>query len=201
MGSACSAERGRESWYERTYGRSADRDARTRARRHKMVPALASALLLPALAGCGSSVSSPKPTANPTEQAGPKGAYNVYKPSAALLPTCAHTGKPIALPVDFPKQFPLPKGSAITGTSKQFGAVVVNGFVPTKKFATSLTFFMSELPAAGFRIGDHDAEPPREGEGAYVGHGYIGRFKIHSIPGCTSALTFQASARSSKPAK
>lgn len=154
---------------------------------------LACTSLLPVLAGCGGSSSTNSPTPTPQTVR--------YDAALAAIPACAHAGKAVSLPNSFPRAFPFPGGSAITSTSTQFGATVINGYVPSKNFNTTLQFFMKGLPAAGFRIGDHDAEPPREGEGEYIGHGFVGRFKIRSIAGCSGALTFQASSKKGQPVK
>ena len=117
------------------------------------------------------------------------------QPSAAHLPSCAHVSKAIPLPAGFPTQFPLPCGTAITSHRKGFyGAAVIHGVIPSSSFAGSLAFFMREVPRAGFKLSEADSEPPREGEAGYRGHGYVGRWKIHSIAGCSTALTLDASA-------
>lgn len=148
----------------------------------KIVQGLA-LLVLVALAGCGSSSSQSRSTASS------------YKPSIAGLPTCTAVRRALPLPASFPQDFPLPSGLVITSSRKgYYNATVIHGVMPSRSFQRSLRFFTGALPRAGFKLTESDSEPPREGEAAYRGNGYVGRWKIHNILGCAKALTVDISA-------
>ena len=43
-------------------------------------------------------------------------------------------------------------------------------------------------PRAGFATIESEAEPPSEAEGVYRGHGYLGRWVVHSLADCPHAV-------------
>lgn len=111
-----------------------------------------------------------------------------YAPSRARIPACAGGGRAIALPRGFPASFPMPPGTAIIARQYYRGdrrRIVVSGVAPLT-VRSGLIFFQSALPAAGFRLGQGDSEAA-EAESLYKGHGYLGRWKLHAIDGCTIA--------------
>jgi hypothetical protein len=77
----------------------------------------------------------------------------------------------------------------VTGVEQRNGGQVITAMAPwdVKSVAASLTH---DLAASGFKNGKGDSEL-NEAEAAYAGAGYMGRWKIHSVPGCPAAVTFQ----------
>lgn len=118
----------------------------------------------------------------------------VYKRSAARVPACAHAGRVIALPRAFPATFPFPPGTAITAQQGYRGDLtrpVISGIVPSATFASTVSFFLQELPRAGYRIRDGEAET-FEAESVFLGRGYIGRWRIRALDSCPSAMVLFA---------
>jgi len=112
-----------------------------------------------------------------------------YKKSAARTPACAQAGRAIALPRSFPAAFPFPPGTAITSNTPYGGdptKPVIGGVIPSSSFAAVVTFFVTQLPQAGFRLRDGDSEAA-EAESVFVGHGYIGRWRVRGLDTCPSA--------------
>lgn len=138
------------------------------------------------VSACGSSSHSAarKPTA----------AVAAYHPSAASLPACAKAGTAIPLPRGFPASFPLPPGTAITAHHSGVGHEVdISGVVPATSFQAAVSFFPRELPKRSFRVTHYEADPERDSEGNFRGHGYVGGWSLRVIPAC-KALTFTAGA-------
>lgn len=151
--------------------------------------ALVALALLPA--GCG------KSTSAPSNAAGNSTPAYTYAPSAAKVPACTKAGKAIPLPKKFPHQFPFPRGTLIESTKplilkQQIG---IYGYVPSKGFAPTVTFFKTQVPKHGFKRLDFEVDEPNDSEGVYRGFGTIGRWKLASIPGCKGAMRFSASAQ------
>ena len=114
----------------------------------------------------------------------------LYKRSAARAPACAHAGRAIALPRGFPASFPFPPGTAITSVIGYRGdntKPVISGIVPSTGFGPTVSFFLTGLPQAGFRLRDGEAEAA-EAESVFVGHGYIGRWRLRALDTCSSAM-------------
>jgi hypothetical protein len=127
------------------------------------------------LAGCGSAAS---------------GGSAPYRPSNASIPKCAHAGRAISLPKEFPHNFPLLAGTAITAKST-FGDLVVNGFVPSESFDSTVKDLTNTLSNAGWTAAEQDAEPPFEADSIDAGSGYYAQWKLRSIPGCSGAMTIR----------
>lgn len=144
-----------------------------------MQRALSAAAALLFLAGCGG------------------GSSHTYTPSAARLPACAHAGKAIAMPSGFPADFPFPDGSAITSAKKALKVTVVKGVIPITSFKDTASFFTREVRNAGFKVLYSEADPPRDAEGSYRGHGYAGRWTLEHLPACSEAVAFAAFAQPS----
>ncbi len=139
------------------------------------------------LAGCSASGNTGAPPIIGRSAARP--VSYTYTPSRAHVPACAGAGRAIALPQGFPATFPMPPGTAITARQYYRGdrrRIVVSGVAPIT-VRSGLIFFQSTLPAAGFRLGQGDSEAA-EAESLYKGHGYLGRWKLHAIDGCTTAV-------------
>jgi len=93
------------------------------------------------------------------------------------------------LPRSFPATFPFPPGAAITSNTPYGGdptKPVIGGVIPASSFAAAVTFFVTQLPQAGFRLRDGDSEAA-EAESVFVGHGYIGRWRVRGLDTCPSA--------------
>lgn len=153
--------------------------------------AAAGCLTALALVGCGISSSNVSgTTATPTS-------YR-YHPAAASVPSCARAGKAISLPLDFPAKFPFPAGTVIVrsgrGRPLLKGQVGIYGFVPSPTFSETVLFFKNEIERSGFRRLDFEVDTPHDSEGAYSGHGTIGRWALSAIVGCPHAMRFSASA-------
>lgn len=167
----------------------------------KRVSPVVVALLLVVTAGCGTSSSSAS-TRRPLPGSAAPGDAFLYSPTAAGIASCAHPGKAIALPSDFPRAFPFPYGTDIDrigrGAPLLKGQVGIYGFVPSGSFASTVNFFKAQVPRQGFKRLDFEVDSPNDSEGTYQGHGKIGRWQLRSIPGCPHAMTFAASAQSTK---
>lgn len=93
------------------------------------------------------------------------------------------------MPRSFPSAFPFPPGAAITSNTPYGGDLtkpVIGGVIPASSFAAVVTFFVTQLPRAGFRLRDGDSEAA-EAESVFVGHGYIGRWRVRGLDTCPSA--------------
>jgi hypothetical protein len=146
------------------------------------------AALTAGLAGCGSSSGS-SPTATATTNS------FAYNPAHAHVPPCAHAGAPIALFGNFPKSFPFPPGTSITGHRVPIGGGIAEiGFIPAATFTAGVKFFPNELPHAGYKVLHVEIDAPHDSEGSYQGHGYLGGWSLRSISGCKGVLAMQASA-------
>ena len=132
-------------------------------------------LVAAVLAGCGS---------NGSNGSAP------YRPSTASIPKCAHAGRAIPLPKEFPHNFPLLTGTAIT-TKSTFGDLVVTGFVPSDSFDSTVKDFTNTLSNAGWTSAEQDAEPPFEADAIDAGTGYYAQWKLRSIPGCSGVMTIR----------
>jgi hypothetical protein len=117
-----------------------------------------------------------------------------YGPKQARVVTCAHAGKPIALPAAFPAQFPFPRGTTIDQTKPLLkGQIGIYGYVPSGGFVSTVNFFKREVVRAGFKLVGFEVDSPNDSEGTYRGHGKIGRWQLRSLPGCSKAMAFSAS--------
>jgi hypothetical protein len=120
-----------------------------------------------------------------------------YDPKAANVPACTHAGKAIPLPRDFPLQFPFPQGTAINKVGplpiKGVKGIEIDGFVPSTVFKDTVQFFRDEIPKAGFKLLDWQADAPNDSEGTYSGHGHIGGWQLKKLFGCTGAMHFASS--------
>ncbi len=125
-----------------------------------------------------------------------------YRPSAARVPACARVTHAIALPPGFPGLFPLPPHTAVTAWQRRAGgvavggvapahggyAVLVEGIVPARDVASAARSLLDASPRAGFATIEAEVEPPSDAEGVYRGHGYLGRWLVHSLVDCPGAV-------------
>jgi hypothetical protein len=127
-----------------------------------------------ALAGCGGGGKHTASTANTT------------------LPSCANVSyESKALPTGW--QVPLPDGFVATEVVDSPKIHQVIGRAPGS-FQSTVKFFRESLPAAGYEVGEGDAEED-EAESEFDGHGVHGRWRVNALLGCpdASAVTVAAS--------
>lgn len=124
----------------------------------------------------------------------PVAAPHALAPAAgvpAAMPSCANTGKPVALPSDFPASFPLPPGTLVTSAQQRSGGGVIGAVVPSDAHTVAV-FLDRALPASGFKNGVGESEPG-DAESTYAGQGYQGRWRardLRSCPGTVSLAIF-----------
>jgi hypothetical protein len=105
------------------------------------------------------------------------------------LPACAKVVQPIAIPPEFPANFPLPPGTVITAReNRSDDRIILTTVVPALDVKGAAQFFEQALPKAGFTITEGESEPG-EAEANYEGNGYKGRWKVNSIDGCSGAIS------------
>jgi hypothetical protein len=109
------------------------------------------------------------------------------------LPPCVHAGPPVNIPSEFPKNFPFPPGTLITGNKPAKVGTALIGFIPMQ-LDDARRFFIQKLPAAGFQLGRGEVEPG-EIEARFAGNAVVGYFKIRSVPDCPGALEFTIGVR------
>ncbi len=101
---------------------------------------------------------------------------------------CPAPGSPVPLPASFPKNFPLPPGTIIKSHSERSGGrVVFDGFITTS-LKEAVDFFQRELPKAGFKNKDGDAEED-EAEADFEGNGYTGHWKLRGSEACPNIVS------------
>jgi hypothetical protein len=103
------------------------------------------------------------------------------------IPRCAAGGSVIPPPPELPEDLPLPSGTVFTSMHVDVGTIVLSGVVPLD-LRGAATFFIEELPAAGYELGEGDAEQG-EAESVFAGHGYRGRWRVNGILDCPNAVT------------
>ena len=81
----------------------------------------------------------------------------------------------------------------ITSSGHPSGAVTVDGVTP-EEFRQAVAFFEREPPAAGFHLGEGDAEQG-EAESFFSGRGYSGKWKVNGILNCPGAVTLTIAVR------
>ena len=102
-------------------------------------------------------------------------------------PACAHAGKAIARPSELPATVVPPQTTLSSVTHPGSGMTLVTGVVPLQ-FRSVVEFFVTKLPAAGFRNTIGDAEMD-EAESRFAGPGMTGKWKVNGILGCPDAVT------------
>jgi hypothetical protein len=103
----------------------------------------------------------------------------------APLALCGRHPAAVAAPRDLPSSYPLPKHTVLTKIQRMRGVLVVQGLQPLG-IKDAGRFIITALPDAGYRIGRGDSEY-NEAETGFVGHGIVGRVKVHTLPGCSRA--------------
>jgi len=64
---------------------------------------------------------------------------------------------------------------------------LVTGVV-SQEFSRAVDFFVTKLPAAGYRLGSGDAEMG-EAEALFTGPSLRGKWKVNGIPNCAGAVS------------
>ncbi len=114
--------------------------------------------------------------------------------AAPVGPGCARAAKAVGRPDEVPAAV-LPPGTVLTSVVRSPGGVtLVTGVVPSE-FRNAVQFFVTKLPAAGFRNGVGDAEMD-EAEALFSGPGVQGKWKVNGILGCPGAVTLALYVRS-----
>jgi hypothetical protein len=102
--------------------------------------------------------------------------------ASAGLPSCNAKATSATLPAAFPSTFPLPPDTVLTSVGQGGGGTFVRGVVPMGLKQTA-EFFRREVPKAGFKPGEADAEP-WEAESEFSGEGVEGKWKVNELPRC-----------------
>lgn len=111
------------------------------------------------------------------------------KSQPALSPgACKETGSTTA-PAAFPKDLPLPSGFRVVETRKDGDYTVADGS-SAGTVEQVRDFFQRELPAAGYELGDGDAEEG-EAETEFEGKGIRGKLRIRAISGCDDRVSLE----------
>ena len=129
-----------------------------------------------ALAGCGGSSG---------ESASDKQAEKQLQTGSSKAPdfVCADKATRTALPAKFPAGFPLPTGSVVIGSEERSaGRVIVYAVSPRDVKATLAD--MQKVPDAGYSLKEGEVEE-RDAESNWEGNGYVGRWAIREIDGCS----------------
>ena len=114
--------------------------------------------------------------------------------SPLSTPPCSHTSKAVARPAEVPAAV-LPPETVLTSVAHPIGGMtLVTGVVP-HEFRNAVQFFVTKLPAAGFRNGAGDAEMD-EAEALFTGPNLHGKWKLNGILGCPEAVTLALYVRS-----
>jgi len=114
--------------------------------------------------------------------------------SPLSTPPCAHMSKAVARPAEVPAAV-LPPETVLTSVAHPIaGMTLVTGVVPDE-FRSAVQFFVTKLPAAGFRNGAGDAEMD-EAEALFTGPSLRGKWKLNGILGCPGAATLALYVRS-----
>jgi hypothetical protein len=112
-------------------------------------------------------------------------------PASPELPACAKASAALSTLPALPPEFPIPPGTRLTATEESGGITTVAGYVPSD-LRSAATFLQTHLPPAGYRLGLGDSEPD-EAESDFSGRGVSGRWKVHGILDCASAVTLTIS--------
>jgi hypothetical protein len=114
-------------------------------------------------------------------------AFTRHGSEAAPLSICGLHPAAVPAPRELPSSYPLPRHTVITRVQRVRGVVVVRGIQPLG-IRDAGRFLIKDLPRAGYRLGYGDAEAI-EVETDFVGHGSVGRVKVHTLPGCAHATS------------
>jgi hypothetical protein len=114
----------------------------------------------------------------------PQPAATRYDASTARRPPlCTQAGKPIPLPASFPSQFPFPARTSITFTTMMAGGVTrIRGYIASRDFSGTVTFFEDYLPLSGFGVKPMRVESTGIVDESFWGHGHAGIWTVNVLP-------------------
>ena len=115
------------------------------------------------------------------------GSSGTHASSAAKSSTSACASGRAPVRSDFPPEFPSPRGLVVGDAYRQSGAHVTQAYAGGS-LASIRDYFKNHLPAAGFRLGQGDAEAS-EAETDFFGHGLRGHLKLNEVPGCAGTVS------------
>lgn len=144
-------------------------------------------------AGCGSSggAASPKQSGSGTPQADASGHAAVQCPSPAAAPAPSW---PPQLPADLPK----PSPATIVKAFDRGRGVQQAQFVVPRSLRDEVIFVLHQLPAAGYRLGDGDAERT-EADTPFARGGTHGLIRLSALGPCRTEWTVVTVARGASP--
>ena len=114
----------------------------------------------------------------------------------AALPPCGDVGPATAAPAAV-RALPFPERGVLSWTQRRGRYVLAGGALPLS-LRDARDFYRRELPRAGYRLAQGDAER-YEAETGFAGHGIRGRLKLNALPGCPGATLFQLAVRAVSP--
>jgi hypothetical protein len=91
------------------------------------------------------------------------------------------------LPASFPDDLPVPSGLRVRDTRKDGDYTVAEG-TAAGSLDEVRDFFQTQLPAAGYELGEGDAEE-HEAETEFEGKGVRGKLKIRDNTGCDGRVS------------
>ena len=114
---------------------------------------------------------------------------------AANLPSCMQSLKAVTLPSGdaFPKDWPFPKGTVITGTEDVPGGGLAVTAQVGSDFEEVLPFMQKDLEDAGFVANNGEAEKD-DAEATWSGNGYAGSWAIRASDTCQGTTLMQVAA-------
>jgi len=102
--------------------------------------------------------------------------------------------KAVARPAEVPAAV-LPPQTALTSVAHPIAGMTLVTGVVSQDFRSAVGFFVTKMPAAGYRNGAGDAEMD-EAEALFTGPNLHGKWKVNGILGCPEAVTFALYVRS-----
>jgi hypothetical protein len=101
---------------------------------------------------------------------------------------CAASGA-ATLPAVFPEDVPRPDGLRVSDVHQDGDYTVAEGSA-AGSLEDVRDFFQTELPKAGFELGEGDAEE-HEAETEFEANGVRGKLKLNDISGCSDRVAVQ----------
>ncbi|HEX9352179.1 MAG TPA: hypothetical protein VF877_12985 [Gaiellaceae bacterium] len=102
--------------------------------------------------------------------------------------------KAVARPAEVPAAV-LPPQTALTSVAHPIAGMTLVTGVVSQDFRSAVSFFVTKMPAAGYRNGAGDAEMD-EAEALFTGPNLHGKWKLNGILGCPGAVTLALYVRS-----
>jgi hypothetical protein len=89
----------------------------------------------------------------------------------------------------------LPPQTVLTSVKHPLAGMTLVTGVVSQEFRSAVDFFVTKMPAAGYRLGAGDAEMD-EAEALFTGPNLRGKWKVNGIPNCPGAVTLALYVRS-----